>query len=414
MAVLGNASRPPNVLAVASLALLVLPPFFGLLLAQQQGEKRRMASAAEQQHLNDLLLAELPAAVLLRRVYPDGRSVVSSFGGNFEEVLGWSVEEVLAAGGARFLAVPGSGPVTVSDPRLLREGRLTHEWQILRRDGRVSWVRSHLRVIRLLPDGGYDVVRHTINIDAERDAQDRALAAERLATLGTAAAGIAHELKQPLAVLRMAAELIAEAASAGNLGMVQEWAGRVEVQAGRMGQVIETVQRFARGAEASAVAAPTELGEVIQATLALAGPALKEAGMAVEVAPGVVWPCVMAGPVPLQQVLLNLLRNARDAMAGRPAELPRRIRLAPAAAPGGQAALAVSDTGGGIAAEMLPRLFERFATSKPAGVGLGLGLALSRDILLAFGGTLTAANNAEGAVFTLCLPLAEATEQVAA
>ena len=111
---------------------------------------------------------------------------------------------------------------------------------------------------------------------------------------------------------------------------------------------------------------------------------------------------VLGDAIRIEQVILNLLHNALDAMA----ESETRILLVRIAREGDGCLLSVEDSGGGIAEETLGRVFEPFFTTKPVGQGLGLGLAVSYGIVRDLGGTLEAHNGELGAVFTLRLPAA--------
>ncbi len=111
---------------------------------------------------------------------------------------------------------------------------------------------------------------------------------------------------------------------------------------------------------------------------------------------------VLGDPIRLEQVLVNLLRNALDAVAERPRP---QVRVS-LAQEGEHWLLEVADNGGGIADEHLDQVFDPFFTTKPVGEGLGLGLAVSSAIVQAQGGSLAARNGGEGAVFALRLPAA--------
>ena len=113
---------------------------------------------------------------------------------------------------------------------------------------------------------------------------------------------------------------------------------------------------------------------------------------------------VLGDAIRLEQVLLNLLHNALDAMAGQ----ERRMLRMTIEAQGGQWQLSIEDSGGGIAEEHIGNVFDPFFTTKPVGQGLGLGLAVSYGIVRELGGSLEASNGEEGAVFTLRLPAAPA------
>ena len=148
------------------------------------------------------------------------------------------------------------------------------------------------------------------------------------------------------------------------------------------------------------------LRRAVNGALALVGASLRDADVTLEVAlgppPGLL---VMAQLVPLEQVLANLIANARDAFAGRPPGGARRLRIG-AEQEGGQVRITVADTAGGIAQPVLDRLFEPFVTTKDAEKGTGLGLSICHGLVLGMGGTIEARNAGEGAVFSITLAAA--------
>jgi C4-dicarboxylate-specific signal transduction histidine kinase len=115
--------------------------------------------------------------------------------------------------------------------------------------------------------------------------------------------------------------------------------------------------------------------------------------------------------VALEQVLTNLLLNAADALMARPPGAPRRIRIAADRGNDGMVRVTVADTGGGIPAEILPRIFEPFVTTKGPDRGTGLGLSICHGLITAMGGSIEAHNDAAGAVFVLTLAAAHAPER---
>jgi len=118
---------------------------------------------------------------------------------------------------------------------------------------------------------------------------------------------------------------------------------------------------------------------------------------------------VLADEAALGSLLVNLMRNAIEAMQGA----PQRVLRLEARAHGERVVLTVTDSGPGIRADILARLFEPFVTSKPAGAGLGLGLVISAESVRAAGGTLRAANRIDGgACFTVDLPVAPLREHI--
>ncbi len=226
--------------------------------------------------------------------------------------------------------------------------------------------------------------------------------AAKLATIGQMATGMVHEINQPLAAIRSFAGNAQRFMELGRLDRVGQNLTEIAGQVDRLAVITRRLKGFARRPGSELAAVP--LAPAVERVLAMVGPRLREQGVTVDVDYGLRPVAVRAEQVRLEQVLLNLLTNALDAMK-RQEYGAVFVRIEPGSV---RTRLSVADTGPGIAAEMLPDLFEPFATTKPTGEGLGLGLSIAAAILRDFGGTLTAANRAEGgAVFTLDLATAE-------
>ncbi|MDR5868680.1 sensor histidine kinase [Halomonas koreensis] len=238
-----------------------------------------------------------------------------------------------------------------------------------------------------------------------RETRDELVQAAKLAVLGQLAAGINHELNQPLAAIRAYAENArafiarsrAEAADA-NLGQIVELTER-------MAEISAQLRQFSRksGDSLTAVSVPACFDYALRLFQARLGEG------AVEVIRD--WPAaetwVRADPVRLEQVLVNLIGNSLQAMGDVPS--PRlTLTIAPEEE---RVRIAVTDTGPGIAEDQLTRIFEPFFTTKSTGSGLGLGLSISARIIDDLGGRLEATNAPEGgARFTIVLPRAEGPE----
>ncbi|HQU79822.1 MAG TPA: ATP-binding protein [Azonexus sp.] len=233
-----------------------------------------------------------------------------------------------------------------------------------------------------------------------RAAQDELVQAAKLAVLGQMATGITHELSQPLGAIRTLSANAVEFMRRGDLATAEKNLGIVGQLSEQMGGIITPLKTFAR--KSPAVPAAVDVAQAVDSALFLFEQRLRKQSVAVDrqIAANswVAW----CDRNRLQQVLVNLIGNAIDAMAGEP---ERRLAFSAERASSGQVALAVSDTGAGFTEAALEHLFEPFFTTKQPGEGLGLGLTISRDILRDFGGDLLAGPApGGGARFVILLP----------
>ncbi|MBE7375283.1 sensor histidine kinase [Pseudomonas sp. AL-54] len=236
-----------------------------------------------------------------------------------------------------------------------------------------------------------------------RTAQDELVHAARMAALGQMSAALAHEINQPLTALRMQLASLRLLLDNGREAEVREGLGHVEGLLERMAALTGHLKTFARKSPAG-LRQRLGLGEVLEQALQLLAPRIRSEQ--VEIFRQVPADAGVSGDaIRLEQVLINLLHNALDAMAERP---QRHLRIL-CQRVGDNWQLSIADNGGGIAGEHLEQVFEPFFTTKPVGQGLGLGLAVSYGIVRDFGGTLEVRNDHQGAVFTLTLPAAEAS-----
>jgi signal transduction histidine kinase len=209
----------------------------------------------------------------------------------------------------------------------------------------------------------------------------RAVRAERLAATGELAANVAHELRNPLSVIETSAFIVAERARSDE--RIARHARRIADQVAIAGQIVSELLEAARGRPLTA--GRVDLTEVARAAVAQVP---CPAGKSVTLELPRELPAVWADGPRIRQVLTNLIRNAIEALQG-----PGRVALT-AHQTDRDVLVAVSDDGPGIEPEHLPRLFEPLFTTKPDGTGLGL--SLSRKVVRALGGDLTARNRPEG------------------
>jgi two-component system, NtrC family, sensor kinase len=236
------------------------------------------------------------------------------------------------------------------------------------------------------------------DLTAERELPARLLQTYKLAALGQMTAGITHELNNPLTTIMGYGQLLLEQPlEAKALADVR----RICQEGERAGRIVRSLLMLAR--EAKIERSPVNLNEVVERTLRLCSYDLKKAGIAIEIDLDPELPATLANPVQLQQLALNLVVNAQQAIAegGRPGRMALRTRHDDS-----RVYLSVEDDGPGIPPELHDRIFEPFFTTKPVGVGTGLGLSIVRGILRQHGGEIqVSSRHGSGAIFTVELPL---------
>lgn len=232
-----------------------------------------------------------------------------------------------------------------------------------------------------------------------RTAQEGLVQSAKLAALGQMSAALAHEINQPLTAQRMQLATLRLLLEHGRVDDAYKALKPVDDMLTRMAALTGHLKTFARKSP-SGLRERLDLATVVDQSLQLLDARLRDEQVSLVL--HLTRPAWVRGDaIRLEQVLINLLRNALDAMHGKPCKR-LEIRL--------QADeqlwhLSVSDNGGGIAEEHLAQIFDPFFTTKPVGDGLGLGLAVSFAIVHESGGRLSAENGDAGAVFSLTLPI---------
>jgi two-component system sensor kinase FixL len=254
-------------------------------------------------------------------------------------------------------------------------------------EGRIGGKRFFTAVIR--------------DITERKEMQTKLAQSERLAAVGELAAGIAHEVNNPVNTIINCAQLIRDGDAADeNCTIIIE-------EGERIAEIVKDLLQFARDDRDRPQ--PTSLHEVVQRTLRLLQEGLKRHGVRLVVDVPDDLPQVKARPQQIQQVLLNLLINAKDALLqGGGGE--RRIEIGASPHEHG-VRMVVRDNGPGVPESLGNRVFEPFVTTKRARGGTGLGLSISKSIVEGYGGTIDIASRpGEGAEFRVWLPLADRTE----
>ena len=222
---------------------------------------------------------------------------------------------------------------------------------------------------------------------------------EKLAALGRLAAGVVHEMNNPLGIMLSRIELLLMAVEGGGApAEVREDLQVLHRNTQRVARVAQSLLSFARHSPREH--GPVDLNHVVEETMVLVQKAMSADGVRISTALDPALPQLFGDPGALQQVLLNLLTNAREAMAGG-GEI--RIETGPAPDCPDWLRLVVSDTGPGIPPEALPKIFDPFFTTKPDGTGLGL--SVSYGIVQDHHGTVEVQSEpGKGATFTLSFP----------
>lgn len=238
-------------------------------------------------------------------------------------------------------------------------------------------------------------------VQRQKDLQEEMIRTENLAVIGQLSAGLAHEINQPLAALSTLSENAVRFLELNDLSTVRHNLTRICDLVHRMGVLTGQLRSFARRSDGEVGSVDVERS--IERAVTLLNHRLQKQKMRIDVRRPEKPITVVGDAVRLEQVLVNLIGNAMDALQGN-GEPYIGIR---ARTKDGKAIIEVADNGHGLSATVIEKLFMPFFSTKKTN-GLGLGLAISQDIVRGFGGDLTAANSPEGgAVFRITMPLAD-------
>ncbi|MFI5013346.1 MAG: PAS domain S-box protein [Hyphomicrobiales bacterium] len=386
----------------------VSPQMRGVILDIDEEKRAERALRARERHLRSILETVPDAMIVI-----DDSGIMQSFSAAAERLFGFALEEVVGQNVSMLMPEPDR---TRHDGYLARY-RHTGERRIIglgrvvtgrRKDG--STFPMHLSVGEMHAGNerhftGFvrDLTERQETQAKLQELQSELVHVSRLTAMGEMAATLAHELNQPLAAisnyLRGSRRLL-EDSKDPRAATIQDALSKGAEQALRAGQIIRRLRDFVtRGETEKRVERVSKLVEEASA-LALVG--ARERGVRVEsmVDPRV--DHVIVDRVQVQQVLVNLLRNAMDAMQDA---TRRELILSVVPSDDGMVEISVADTGPGISEEIAAKLFQPFVTTKAH--GMGVGLSISRTIVESHGGTMwVEANEGGGAVFRFTLPAA--------
>ena len=304
----------------------------------------------------------------------------------------------------RELALAHSLRACWSTPMLSSDGRVVGTFAMYYREPRLPLAHEQDIIDRITPMAAVAVERVHAE-EALRQAQAELERVTRVTTVGELAASIAHEVNQPLAAIVADASACLQwlATDRPDLDSVREALGAVVKDGERAAEVIGRIRALL--SRTAVAREPCDLAGVVHEVLSLVGPELRRQGIALQTVLTPELPPVMGDRIQLQQVLLNLLVNAAEAMRETPPERRRLVVRSSVASRDDEvwAVLAVQDAGVGFNELEESRLFEAFYTTKPN--GLGMGLSISRSIVERHEGRLWGtANPDHGATFHVALP----------
>jgi histidine kinase len=302
-----------------------------------------------------------------------------------------------------------------------------HEWDRL---GKVSWdkegavfkVKHHTKdgesvLVNIryssLKDMGLDTVIVTTSDVTERvKSEEQLIQASKMATLGEMSAGVAHELNQPLSVIKTSASFLAKKIDRQEPvvpEILRELAVEMDSQVDRASLIINHLRQFGRKTDIRKV--NVQLNDCIRGTFTVLGRQLEVHGIKVELALDEALPPVRGDRNRLEQVFLNLIMNARDAMDEKEdlggQDIEKNLHIS-SRAENGEVVVTISDTGMGMSESVKEKIFEPFFTTKPVGKGTGLGLSISFGIVRDYDGEIEVeSKEGRGTSFAIRFPAAE-------
>ncbi|MFT5224449.1 MAG: PAS domain S-box-containing protein [Polaribacter sp.] len=240
-----------------------------------------------------------------------------------------------------------------------------------------------------------------------KQTQSQVIQSSKLASLGEMATSVAHELNQPLNTIRMAASNIADMIEFKTVTpeYLIKKLQRIDEQVVRASKIINHMRMFGRKADENS--SHLDPMEVIKSVMELVGEQLRLESIEVTTDCEHECPMILGHQIQLEQVFVNIIGNARDAILENGRKTGRRIAIKNTPIADNKLEISITDTGGGIPVKLLPHIFDPFITSKPMGKGTGLGLSVSYGIIRDMNGTIAAEIVEGGSRFKITLPIVE-------
>jgi PAS domain S-box-containing protein len=352
------------------------------------------------------------------RTTPDGRFLHANPA--FVSLLGYdSYEEIAAVNAKDLYDDPADRAVwcEIMD----RDGVITdQDTRKVRRDGTTVWLRDNARCVRDQEGKILYYEGAVVDVTEAHRVAEQLARSERMASVGMLAAGVAHEINNPLAYVMTNVEFAVEqlrkllrsqpeVRHAEALGEVARALSEAVDGTERVRGIVTQLSEFAR--DQKDTVAFSDIGDVVASAVRMVQHELRHsATLHVDVD---ALPPVVGSPTKLAQVFVNLLLNSAQAFSDQPPELSE-VRIVGRRGDAETVVVSVSDTAGGIPPDMLKRVFDPFFTTKERGTGTGLGLAVSQSTVVAAGGTLDVQSElGKGTTFAVTLPVSHVVDDPA-
>ncbi len=370
-------------------------------------DRRRRAERAlrNERDFNDTVLDAAGCLVLVL----DREARVQRFNRTCEEVSGFRREEVLGIVALPRLLLPDEAPAVARVWTRLLEGeaRVDHENHWVARDGSRRLVAWKNVAIRDAQDRVSHVIATGLDVTEREKLRAQLQLSDRMASIGTLAAGVAHEINNPLAYVTSNLELLERSVNTAadqTLPLADVRSAVADARSGveRVREIVRSLRLFSRGDDAQR--SSVSLRRVLEASISIAQSVMSRRGRVETEFAGT--PPVFASESQLGQVFLNLLVNASQAVRDDGGEGRDIIRVRLGHDPERRRAwVEISDSGVGIPKENLSRIFDPFYSTKPVGEGTGLGLAIVHGIVRSLNGSITVASEeGVGTTFRVELP----------
>lgn len=393
---------------------------FGIGSLRAESERLRMQAAVTEQAA---LLDIAREAIQVK----DMQGNIIYWNKGAERLYGWTAAEML---GRKSAATISQGVKTLeeAEAQLLEQGEWQGEMIKRTKDGRDLTVDVRWTLVLDTDGNPKSILAIDADVTLKKTLESQLMVSDRMASVGTLAAGVAHEINNPLAAVMANLEYVAESieratghstdpnvgrSGAMAAGLMEEIKGPLEdarEAAQRVRLIVRDLKIFSRSPNEDA-SGPVDVKAVIESSLGMAWNEIRHRARLVKDYGHV--PAVEANEGRLGQVFLNLLVNAAQALPeGRAEQNLIRVRTQ---LKGDRVITEVSDTGPGVPPQIIGRIFDAFFTTKAIGVGTGLGLAICHRIVTDMGGELTVESEVgKGTIFRVALPLARTEERALA